>query len=597
MGTGFTIDTPLKVARYGISSVISIGDDILIEQMREHYTRLACDRFVPIKINDADSRVKRIRAYLNLVYDQVEAQIQKVRSSPFEPESEITRYFDLIPSGPLKNAYNSMISCSDPIAKVRLQKALRDSVVAGNIDVNIMTKVDREQIQRDGEWIPESGTAMTALCGFATSRLRSGIVLSAGINKRLFAYMAQFDDFFPTADAPPKKTIILKVSDYRSALLQGTLLAKRGLWVSEYRIESGLNCGGHAFATKGELMGPVLQEFHTNRESIEFKLREYYLGALRKLGKTPYDNPTIILSAQGGVGTHQEHRFLREHYDVDRVGWGTPFLLVPQATNVDDEHIRKLAAADEDDIVLSDASPLGIPFWILKNTASDEKRIENITAGNPGRDCTKRFLASDSEFTAAPICKASKQYQSRKLCQLDKAEVSDEQRESMISSVLSKTCLCMDLAGGVLNRLGIPNGSHTAVCCGLSATDFDRVYGLKEMVDHIYGRFPIKLRLNRPNMFVRELLLYVKYFRTQLTKHECDIERLPTKYFNDFSLGLLRGIQYYRDILSNLRTEEEAFLAALSECENQLQNLIQEKVTMLSVSTGSPLVQPSKESA
>ena len=33
MGTGFTIDTPLKVARYGISSVISLVDDVLIEQV------------------------------------------------------------------------------------------------------------------------------------------------------------------------------------------------------------------------------------------------------------------------------------------------------------------------------------------------------------------------------------------------------------------------------------------------------------------------------------------------------------------------------------------------------------------------------------
>ncbi len=34
MGTGFTIDTPIKVAKYGISSVISLVDDVLIEQMR-----------------------------------------------------------------------------------------------------------------------------------------------------------------------------------------------------------------------------------------------------------------------------------------------------------------------------------------------------------------------------------------------------------------------------------------------------------------------------------------------------------------------------------------------------------------------------------
>jgi len=37
MGTGFTIDTCLKVARYGIHSVLSLGDDELIERVREYH--------------------------------------------------------------------------------------------------------------------------------------------------------------------------------------------------------------------------------------------------------------------------------------------------------------------------------------------------------------------------------------------------------------------------------------------------------------------------------------------------------------------------------------------------------------------------------
>ena len=39
MGTSFTIDTPLKVAKYGISSVIALADDLLIERIREFYCR------------------------------------------------------------------------------------------------------------------------------------------------------------------------------------------------------------------------------------------------------------------------------------------------------------------------------------------------------------------------------------------------------------------------------------------------------------------------------------------------------------------------------------------------------------------------------
>ena len=65
-----------------------------------------------------------------------------------------------------------------------------------------------------------------------------------------------------------KRKIILKVSDYRSAVIQGKFLAKKGIWISEYRIESGLNCGGHAFATDGYLMGPILAEFRDKRQEL-----------------------------------------------------------------------------------------------------------------------------------------------------------------------------------------------------------------------------------------------------------------------------------------------------------------------------------------
>lgn len=39
MGLAYTIDSPIRVAHYGISSVISITDDELIEKMRAFYSR------------------------------------------------------------------------------------------------------------------------------------------------------------------------------------------------------------------------------------------------------------------------------------------------------------------------------------------------------------------------------------------------------------------------------------------------------------------------------------------------------------------------------------------------------------------------------
>ena len=43
-------------------------------------------------------------------------------------------------------------------------------------------------------------------------------------------------------------------------MTQSKVLAKKGIWVSEFRIESGLNCGGHAFAPGG--YAPVLDSLH-----------------------------------------------------------------------------------------------------------------------------------------------------------------------------------------------------------------------------------------------------------------------------------------------------------------------------------------------
>ena len=67
MGTGFTVDTPVKVAHLGISSVVSIVDDILLEKMRELYCNKLSLPFKPITEKTKDFRAERITSYLNLM--------------------------------------------------------------------------------------------------------------------------------------------------------------------------------------------------------------------------------------------------------------------------------------------------------------------------------------------------------------------------------------------------------------------------------------------------------------------------------------------------------------------------------------------------
>ena len=109
MGLGFTIDTPVKIARYGINSAISIVEDNLIEQMREFYCNKLNFPYQKIEESEHDYRAKRITAYLNLVDYMVQDQSKEIKSEAFEPLTDITKYFELLPeNSTLKIKYNQL---------------------------------------------------------------------------------------------------------------------------------------------------------------------------------------------------------------------------------------------------------------------------------------------------------------------------------------------------------------------------------------------------------------------------------------------------------------------------------------------------------
>lgn len=182
MGTGFTVDTPLRVARYGISSVISLVDDTLIEDMRRFYAAEYGETFTPIHKYDDDWRARRITEYLNLVDRIVKQQFEALRASEFEPGSEITKYFELLPdTSALKHLYLQMLS-ADQVEKKQMQTALREQILPGWINVNIMTKLDRVNVDEMCEPLSEMySDALSGLRGYANSTLASGIVLWPGL--------------------------------------------------------------------------------------------------------------------------------------------------------------------------------------------------------------------------------------------------------------------------------------------------------------------------------------------------------------------------------------------------------------------------------
>ncbi|MFQ5489885.1 MAG: hypothetical protein ACE5GE_04105 [Phycisphaerae bacterium] len=576
MGTGFSIDAPLRVAKYGISSVISLVDDVLIEQMRRFHSERAQEPYEAIGDKDEDSRARRITAYLDLLQRLIQRQVEALQASPFEAASEITRYYEMLPEGPLKQTYDAMLSLTDPAEKAREQLRLRRLAVPGSIDVNIMTKLDRARYRAGQPLPPEFCDAMAALRGYAKSSLNSAIVFSAGMNARLYSYIAQFDDFFCDEAGNFKKKVVLKVSDYRSAMVQGKFLAKRGLWVSEYRIESGLNCGGHAFATKGLLMGPILEEFRQRKAQLREKLYPIYAAALEAGGRPALESPPEVrITAQGGIGTAEEDRFLLTYYRIDGTGWATPFLLVPEVTNVDEAHLQKLLSSSDRDVYLSDASPLGIPFWTLRDSASEEARRQRIQGGKPGSACPKGFLVSNTEFTDIPICHASRVYQRRKLAHLAEENLSAEQLPVVEEHVVAKSCICHDLAGGATIDHGIDPQATTAVCCGPNIANFSKVATLQEMVSHIYGRVSLLANPDRPHMFIRELKIYVDYLRDEIKQASVGLLDSTPAYFREFKENLLEGIEYYRGLAERFVEEKRnRFLDDLQQLREALEPML-----------------------
>jgi hypothetical protein len=558
MGLAYTIDTPVKVAKYGITSVVSIIEDYLIEQMREVICKNERIEYIKIHTTERDYRAKRITAYLNLVQDIVDRQIEEIKHEDFNSGKVIVQYFEMLPdSSEIKILYNKMLA-SQTHEKERLQKQLRYLIIPGKIDVNIMTKLDKTNYDSDGNELPaQFSDALSALRGYANSRIKSSIIFSAGLNPRLFSYCETFEDFYPDLKGNINKKIILKVSDYRSALIQGKYLAKKGLWISEFRIESGINCGGHAFISNGIPLGPILEDFKNKRSELYNELLAECENALKILGRNPFIiKPELKITAQGGIGTSEENSFLIDYYNLDSTGWGSPFLLVPEATNVDTETLNKLKSAKKEDYYLSYSSPLGVPFSNFRNSSSEEQRKMRIDKNRPGSPCFKKFLSMDKEFTDKPICTASREYQNLKIKQLKDQIVDEKILQHEIEKVTEKDCLCEGLGASALlkNKTKLShNLSAVTICPGPNLAYFSDTFSLKQMVDHIYGRLNILNNLNRPNIFVNELQLYFDYLKKEIEDQYNVITDKKITYFQTFKSNLLKGIDYYEALVPKIK--------------------------------------------
>ncbi|MEW7279793.1 hypothetical protein ABW636_14465 [Aquimarina sp. 2201CG1-2-11] len=550
MGIGFTIDTPLKVAHLGIDSSISLVDDMLIEKLRKVYCSKFKLTYTEITEHIEDFRAKRITSYLNMIGMLAEKKFEELKNITSNYGDDLKQYIELLPdTSDIKRQFSQLKW--DHFNTNKIREWVDHNLSMGSIDVNIMTKVDKENYCSNDKLPTIYNDAHAALRGYANSNLSSSLILSAGMNPKLYSYLEHFDDFYPNEQGVIKKKIVLKVSDYRSALIQGKFLAKKGIWVSEYRIESGLNCGGHAFATDGYLMGPILAQFRDSREELITSIHDILIKALAaKKYPVPLSPLPLKITAQGGVGNPEEHLFLLDHYQVDSVGWGTPFLLVPEVTTVDDITLEKLVNAKEEDLYLSAISPLGIPFNSLNGNTKDTEKEQLIDKGRPGSSCPKKYVALNKEFTEKGICTASRQYQHLKIKQLKEENLSPELYQKKYNKIVEKSCTCVGLGTTALLVHNIntkKEGTGVSVCPGPNMAYFSKVMCLYEITDHIYGRDNMITRTDRPNFFIKELHIYIDYLKSKLEEiKETGIDKKQQKYIATFANNLKTGILYYQ---------------------------------------------------
>ncbi|HUH25846.1 MAG TPA: hypothetical protein VLY87_04420, partial [Flavobacterium sp.] len=247
-----------------------------------------------------------------------------------------------------------------------------------------------------------------------------------------------------------------------------------------------------------------------------------------------------------------EHQFLLEHYQLDTVGWGSPFLLVPEATSVDTATRKLLAAAKEEDLYLSDISPLGIPFNSIKGTTNEFLQAKRISQDKSGSSCPRKYLALNKvSYSKEGICTASRKYQTAELKKLDteKEQLTEVAYQFKKDKITEKACLCIGLANASFleHDLEIKGEAQGVVICpGPNIAYFTKEVSLQKMMNHIYGRENIIDAENRPHFFIKELNMYLDHFRKEKKALEIEDSPMKIKKLAKLQENLLNGIAYYK---------------------------------------------------
>ena len=263
---------------------------------------------------------------------------------------------------------------------------------------------------------------------------------------------------------------------------------------------------------------------------------------------------------------------------MDSIGWGSPFLLVPEATSVDPETLTGLGKATAADIQLQWASPLGVRFWQYVGCSSELARRARVDIGRPGSTCPKGYCAIDSTYEE-DLCRASRGYQRRAIADLD-PDMDPELQRLTIEKIVAPTCICHDLGASFRMLEGVEtteNDRRPTVCPGPNLANFSGEHSLDGMVGHIYGRENRLSNPRRSHVFINEARLYLAYLREQYALCGTPLASQKPNALKKMRARVIEGLERYGQmLLEGHFADSPRFAGDLSALTEAVHNLPEE---------------------
>ena len=117
-------------------------------------------------------------------------------------------------------------------------------------------------------------------------------------------------------------------------------------------------------------------------------------------------------------------------------------------------------------------------------------------------------------------------------------------------------------------------GNGVSICPGPNMAYFSKIMDLKEITDHIYGRSNVITRTDRPNMFIKELKIYIDFLKNKIAETRISMTDKQEKYLLAFVKNLNEGINYYYSLFTSLKDIfEDTKSSILSELDDSKKTL------------------------